>query len=172
MERRGIGPRAHVLAGAAARPAGANSPPRYPISLYSLLMAKAKAHKLSVVTVSMLIIVTTFGLSNVIDNLVELGLSAIPSWIAVGFVYFLPMALILAEFASDTTEARGGIYSYMERGIGPTWAFIGTWSYFVSSLIYLQSSFSQLPIRASLAIAEVDVFETATALLPPSATSA
>jgi amino acid transporter len=130
-------------------------------------MVKAKTRKLSVVTVSMLIVVTTFGLANVIDNLVELGLAAIPSWIAVGFVYFLPMALILAEFASDTTEARGGIYSYMERGIGPTWAFIGTWSYFVANLVYLQASFSRLPIRVSLAIADIDVFETATALLPP-----
>jgi amino acid transporter len=130
-------------------------------------MAKAKTRKLSVVTVSMLIVVTTFGLANVIDNLVELGLSAIPSWIAVGFIYFLPLALILAEFASDTSTARGGIYSYMERGIGPTWAFVGTWSYFVSSLIYLQSVFSRLPIRISLAVAEIDVFETATALLPP-----
>jgi amino acid transporter len=130
-------------------------------------MAKAKTRKLSVVTVSMLIFVTTFGLANVIDNLVELGLAAIPSWIAVGFIYFVPMALILAEFASDTTDAGGGIYSYMERGIGPTWAFIGTWSYYVSNLVYLQSVFSRLPIRVSLAIADIDVFETATALLPP-----
>jgi len=63
-------------------------------------MAKAKTRKLSVVTVSMLIVVTTFGLANVIDNLVELGLAAIPSWIAVGFIYFVPMALILAERCS------------------------------------------------------------------------
>jgi amino acid transporter len=76
-------------------------------------MANSKTRKLSVVTVSMLIVVTTFGLANVIDNLVELGLSAIPSWIAVGFIYFLPMALILAEFASDTGTARGGIYSFI-----------------------------------------------------------
>jgi len=130
-------------------------------------MANSKPRKMSVVTVSMLIVVTTFGLANVIDNLVELGLSAIPSWIAVGFIYFLPMALILAEFASDTGTARGGIYSYMERGIGPTWAFIGTWSYFVSSLIYLQSAFSRLPIRISLSVVDIDVFETATVLLPP-----
>ena len=78
-------------------------------------MANPKTRKMSVVTVSMLIVVTTFGLANVIDNLVELGLSAIPSWIAVGFIYFLPMALILAEFASDTDTARGGIYNKAHR---------------------------------------------------------
>ena len=122
---------------------------------------------MSALTVSMLIVVTTFGLANVIDNLVELGLPAIPSWIAVGILYFLPMALILAEFASDTTVARGGIYSYMERGLGPTWAFVGTWSYFVANLVYLQSSFSKLPIRISLAVTGGDAFEELTGLLPP-----
>jgi hypothetical protein len=38
-------------------------------------MADPKTRKLSVVTVSMLIVVTTFGLANVINNLVELGLA-------------------------------------------------------------------------------------------------
>jgi amino acid transporter len=122
---------------------------------------------MSITTVSMLIVVTTFGIANVIDNMVEIGLAAIPSWFAVGFLYFLPLALILAEFASDTAEARGGIYSYMERGLGPTWAFVGTWSYFVSNLVYLQSSFSRFPIRASLAVKGVDVFASSAWALPP-----
>ena len=121
---------------------------------------------MSVTTVSMLIVATTFGFANVTDNLVELKLTAIPSWIAVGLLYFLPLALILAEFASETTDS-GGIYSYMERGLGPTWAFVGAWSYFVANLIYLQSVFSKLPIRISLAATGTDVFTNATALLPP-----
>lgn len=130
-------------------------------------MSDPPARKMSVVTISMLIVVSTFGLTNVIDNLVEMGLAAIPSWIAVALLYFLPLALILAEFASDTREARGGIYSYMERGLGPRWAFVGTWSYFVANLVYLQSVFSRLPIRTSLAVSGVDVFESAAVLLPP-----
>lgn len=130
-------------------------------------MSQASPRKMSVVTISMLIVVSTFGLTNVIDNLVELGLAAIPSWLAVSALYFLPLALILAEFASDTREARGGIYSYMERGLGPLWAFVGTWSYFVANLVYLQSSFSRTPIRASLAVKGVDVFESAAIWLPP-----
>ena len=121
---------------------------------------------MSATTVSMLIVATTFGFTNITDNLVELKLTAIPSWIAVGFVYFLPLALILAEFASDTTES-GGIYSYMERGLGSRWAFVGAWSYFVANLVYLQTVFSKLPIRISLALTGTDVFTNATALLPP-----
>ena len=122
--------------------------------------------KLSLITVSMIIVVTTFGFGNVIDNLVELGLAAIPSWFAVGMLYFLPLALILAEFSSDNTESRGGIYSFMARGLNPTWAFVGTWSYFVANVVFLQTVFSILPIRASLALTGSDVFEGVTWMLP------
>jgi amino acid transporter len=121
---------------------------------------------MSVMTVSMIIVVTTFGIANVIDNLVEMGLASVPSWVAVGFLYFLPLALILAEFASDSRGRTGGIYSYMERGLGPTWAFVGTWSYFVANLVYLQSVFSRLPIRVSLAVTGRDVFDAVTWILP------
>ena len=129
-------------------------------------MSRGPERKLSLITVSMIIVVTTFGFGNVIDNLVELGLAAIPSWFAVGMLYFLPLALILAEFSSDNTESRGGIYSFMARGLNPTWAFVGTWSYFVANIVFLQSVFSKLPIRASLALSGTDVFEDVTWLLP------
>ena len=120
---------------------------------------------MSVGTVAMLILVATFGLSNVVDNLVSMGLSAIPSWFVVGILYFLPLSLILAEFASDT-KASGGIYSYMERGIGPFWAFVGTWSYFVANIVYLQMSFSKLPTRLSLSFTGVDTFASKAMLIP------
>lgn len=112
----------------------------------------------------MIILVATFGLSNVVDNLVAMGLSAIPSWFVVGMLYFLPLALILAEFASDT-KASGGIYSYMERGIGPFWAFVGTWSYFIANIVYLQSSLGKLPTRISLSFTGKDVFASKVVLL-------
>ena len=120
---------------------------------------------MSVATVALLILVATFGLSNVVDNLVTMGLSSIPSWFVVGILYFLPLALILAEFASDT-KASGGIYSYMERGIGPFWAFVGTWSYFVANIVYLQSAFSKLPTRLSLSLTGVDTFASKAILIP------
>lgn len=133
-------------------------------------MRKGPERKLSLTTVSMIIVVTTFGFNNVIDNLVELGLAAIPSWFAVGMLYFVPLALILAEFSSDNTDSRGGIYSFMARGLNPTWAFVGTWSYFVANVVFLQSVFSSLPIRTSLALTGSDIFEDVTWILPVLAT--
>lgn len=107
-----------------------------------------------------------FGLSNVTDNLAAIGLSAIPSWFAVGLLYFLPLSLMMAELASASTDKRGGIYSYMEMGLGPVWAFTGTWAYFVSNLVYLQSVCSKLVINISLATTGRDVFEDVTWMVP------
>lgn len=121
---------------------------------------------LSVTTVALLTVVAVFGFANVPDNLAALGLSAIPSWIAVGVIYFLPLTLILAEFSSALPERRGGIYSYMELGLGPTWAFVGTWAYFVANLVYLQMVCSRLVINLSLATTGRDVFEGVTWAVP------
>lgn len=125
-----------------------------------------EARSLSVTTVALLTVVAVFGFANVPDNLAALGLAAIPSWIAVGLIYFLPMTLILAEFSSALPDRRGGIYSYMELGLGPTWAFVGTWSYFVANLVYLQMVCSRLVINLSLATTGRDVFERVTWAVP------
>ena len=124
------------------------------------------ARGMSVTTIAMLIVVTVFGFANVTDNLAALGLAAIPSWIVVGLIYFLPLSLILAEFSAALPDKRGGIYSYMELGLGPTAAFIGTWAYFSANLFYLQSVCSRFVISASLALTGRDVFETRTWMVP------
>lgn len=125
-----------------------------------------RARRLSVTTVSLMLVLTVVGIRNVTDNLAALGLAAIPSWIAVGFLYFLPLSLMMAELGSARPDKRGGIYTYMEVGLGPGWAFTGTWAYFVSNLIYLQSSCSTLVINVSLASTGRDVFEGITWVVP------
>ncbi|MCB9891113.1 MAG: amino acid permease [Planctomycetes bacterium] len=121
---------------------------------------------MSVSTVALLIVLTVFGFANATDNLAAIGLAAIPSWIVVGVLYFLPLSLMLAEFSSALPDKRGGIYSYMELGLGPTWAFVGTWAYFVSNLVYLQSVLSRLVINISLASTGRDVFAGTTWAVP------
>jgi amino acid transporter len=122
--------------------------------------------RLSVTTIALLVVVAVFGFANVTDNLAAIGLAAIPSWFVVGLIYFLPLSLILAEFSSALPERSGGIYSYMELGLGPTGAFIGTWAYFVANLVYLQMVCSRLVINVSLAATGRDVFEHVTWLVP------
>jgi len=127
----------------------------------------SQPRNLSVTTVALMLIVVVVGLTNVTDNLSALGLSAIPSWIAVGFLYFLPLSLMMAELASAAPDRRGGIYSYIEVGLGPGWAFTGTWAYFVANLVYLQTVCSKLVINLSLASVGRDLFEGMTWIVPP-----
>lgn len=106
---------------------------------------------LSLWTLVMLIFVPTFGFNNITSNGVALGPAAIPSWLLVCVLYFLPLTAIIAELASANQDKRGGIYSWIECSLGPKWAFLGTWSYFISSLFYLQFVFARIPIMASWA---------------------
>ena len=104
---------------------------------------------LSLWTLVMLIFVPTFGFNNITQNGVALGPAAIPSWIIVCVLYFLPLTAIIAELASANQDKKGGIYSWIECSLGPKWAFLGTWSYFISSLFYLQMVFARIPIIIS-----------------------
>jgi len=105
--------------------------------------------KLSLWTLVMLIFVPTFGFNNITTNGVALGPTAVPSWLLVCVLYFLPLTAIIAELASANQDKRGGIYSWIDCSLGPQWAFFGTWSYFIANLFYLQFVFARIPVMAS-----------------------
>lgn len=111
-----------------------------------------KKPNLSLWALVMLIFVPTFGFNNITANGVALGPAAIPSWIIVCVLYFLPLTAIIAEMASANQDKKGGLYSWIDCSLGPKWAFFGTWSYFISSLFYLQYVFARIPIMASWAL--------------------
>ena len=107
---------------------------------------------LSLWTLVMLIFVPTFGFNNITTNGVALGPAAVPSWLIVCVLYFLPLTAIIAELASANQDKKGGIYSWIECSLGPKWAFLGIWSYFISTLFYLQFVFARIPVMASWAL--------------------
>ncbi len=111
-----------------------------------------KSSKLTLWTLVMLIFVPTFGFSNITNNGVALGPASIPSWLLVCVLYFLPLTAFIAELASANQDKGGGIYSWIECSLGERWAFIGTWSYYIAGLFYLQFVFSRIPVVASWAI--------------------
>ena len=111
-----------------------------------------KTKKLGLWTLVMLIFVPTFGFSNITSNAVYLGAASIPSWLIVAVLYFLPLSIMIAELASANQDKDGGLYTWIESAIGPFWAFVGTWSYFIANLFYLQMVFARIPVMASWAI--------------------
>ena len=126
-----------------------------------------KSNRLSLWTLVMLIFVPTFGFSNITNNGVALGPASIPSWLLVVVLYFLPLTAFIAELASANQDKGGGIYNWIDCSLGERWAFIGTWSYYIAGLFYLQFVFSRIPVVASWAIFGENKFsDQNVALLP------
>ncbi|MCB2290884.1 amino acid permease [Clostridium sp. CS001] len=111
-----------------------------------------KTKKLGLWTLIMLIFVPTFGFGNITSNSVALGPASIPSWLAVSLLFFLPLSGIIAELASVNNDKDGGIYAWINSSLGAKWAYIGTWSYFIANLFYLQMVFARIPVMVSWAI--------------------
>lgn len=105
--------------------------------------------KISLFALIMLIFVPTFGFSSMISNVVALGPAAIPSYVIVSLLFFLPLTIMIAELSSANQNKEGGIYSWVECSLGSRWAFISTWSYFVANLFFLQYVFASLPVMFS-----------------------
>ena len=78
--------------------------------------------KLGLWTLVMLIFVPTFGFGNIASNAVTLGPAAIPSWLIVALLFFLPLSIMIAELASANKDKEGGLYTWIECSIGPKWA--------------------------------------------------
>lgn len=106
-------------------------------------------NKIGLFALIMLIFVPTFGFSSMAANVVALGPAAIPSYIIVALLFFLPLTIMIAELSSVNQDKEGGIYSWVECSLGRKWAFISTWSYFIANLFFLQYVFASLPIMFS-----------------------
>lgn len=70
-------------------------------------------------------------------------------------LFMVPLVLVIAESASLYPATQGGLYTYIEKGIGRNWALFGIGCYFLAkatscsillqtALLYLQKSFSLL----------------------------
>lgn len=121
--------------------------------------------KIGLWTLVMLIFVPTFGFGNITTNAVALGPAAIPSWLLVSVLFFLPLSGVIAELASANNEKGGGLYTWIDCAAGSKWAYIGTWSYFISNLFYLQMVFAKIPVMVSWAIFGENRFNDSNAYL-------
>ncbi len=113
---------------------------------------KVTHKKMGLWTLVMIIFVPTFGFGNITTNATALGPTAIPSWLIVSILFFLPLSIMMAELASANQDGKAGLYTWIEKPIGHTWAFIGTWSYFIANLFYLQMVFARIPVMVSWTI--------------------
>ena len=97
---------------------------------------KTKA-KMSVVALSLMIFTSVYGFNNIPRAFYKMGYASIPWYIIGGLFFFLPFAFMVTEMGSAFKNEKGGIYSWMEKAAGPTFALIGTLMWYASYVIWM-----------------------------------
>ena len=108
--------------------------------------------KLTLVSLILMIFTSVFGFANMPRAFYLMGYAAIPWYILSAILFFIPYAFMMAEYGSAFKKETGGIYSWMEKSIGPKYAFIGTFMWYASYIIWMVNVSTTLWIPLSNAI--------------------
>jgi amino acid transporter len=110
-----------------------------------------KKNYLSITSLVMIIFVGVFGFGNIANNFKAVGSRSATLFIIIALVYFLPMCLIMSEFASYAKDRASGIYSWIDIGLGKNLAYFALWCYFVANIFYLPTLATRIPTYLSFA---------------------
>ncbi|MEH7157916.1 glutamate/gamma-aminobutyrate family transporter YjeM [Neobacillus drentensis] len=122
------------------------------------------AKKLSLISLVLMIFTSVYGFNNIPRSFYKMGYAAIPWYIFSAITFFVPFALMVAEFGSAFKDEKGGIYSWMEKSIGPKFAFIGTFMWYFSYITWMVNVASGMWVPVSNAIFGKDTTQSWTFL--------
>ena len=107
-------------------------------------MSKNGTGKLTLVALILMIFTSVFGFNNIPRAFFLMGYSAIPWYIFGAVCFFIPYAFMMAEFGASFKEEKGGIYVWMQKSVGRKFAFIGTFMWFASYIVWMVSVSSSI----------------------------
>lgn len=113
--------------------------------------------KLTLVPLILMIFTSVFGFANMPRAFYLMGYSAIPWYVFSAILFFIPYAFMMAEYGSAFKKESGGMYSWMEKSVGAKYAFIGTFMWYASYMIWMVSVSSSIWIPLSNAIFGKDI---------------
>lgn len=119
-----------------------------------------KQAKIKLPTLILMIFTAIYGFANTTVAYDQMGYASIIWYVLAALLFFLPSALMLAEYGSAFKEAKGGIYSWLAGSIGEKWAFIGTFIWLSSWIIWMVSTSSKVWIPLSTLISGSDQTQT------------
>ncbi|MGG8088748.1 glutamate/gamma-aminobutyrate family transporter YjeM [Klebsiella aerogenes] len=100
--------------------------------------------KMSLIGLILMIFTSVFGFANSPSAFYLMGYSAMPFYLFSALFFFIPFALMMAEMGSAYRKEVGGIYSWMNRSVGPRFAFIGTFMWFSSYVVWMVSTAAKI----------------------------
>ena len=117
-------------------------------------MSKKIKHtkKLTLVSLVLMIFTSVYGFNNMPRSFYLMGYAAIPWYILSGIAFFVPFAFMMAEFGTAFKNEKGGIYSWMSKSVGPKFAFMATFMWYASYVVWMVNVASAIWIPISNAI--------------------
>ena len=117
-------------------------------------MSKKIKHtnKLTLVSLVLMIFTSVYGFNNMPRSFYLMGYAAIPWYILSGIAFFIPFAFMMAEFGTAFRNEKGGIYSWMSKSVGPKFAFMATFMWYASYVVWMVNVASGIWIPISNAI--------------------
>ena len=98
---------------------------------------KVQKGKLGLMALVLMIFTSVYGFNNIPRSFYMMGYAAIPWYILSGITFFIPFAFMMAEFGTAFKDEKGGIYSWMEKSVGPKFAFIATFMWYASYVVWM-----------------------------------
>lgn len=115
-------------------------------------MTNQVSKKLTLTSLVLMIFTSVYGFANMPRAYFLMGYGAIPWYVLGAVVFFLPYAFMMAEYGAAFKSERGGIYSWMNASVSPKYAFIGTFMWYASYLVWQVNVSSSIWIPLSNAI--------------------
>ena len=112
-------------------------------------MSSEQRAKIGQVALLGMTVSAVFGIKNVINNNVAIGLSAAPAFFIATILYFVPFTLVVAEFTALNKGSESGVYQWVKTSMGGRWAFLTAFCYWFVNLFYFASILPNVIIYAS-----------------------
>ena len=103
-------------------------------------MKKHKSVKIKLGTLILMIFSAIFGFSNSLTAYYQMGYSSIIWYVVTAILFFLPSALIFAEYGASFKGVKGGIFSWLQKSTNEKVAFVGTFIWLAAWVVWLVSS--------------------------------
>lgn len=105
--------------------------------------------RLTLSALLLMIFTSVFGFANIARSFYLMGYAAIPWYVISAIIFFIPYAFIMAEYGSSFKKESGGMYSWLEKSIGSKYAFIGTFMWYASYIVWMVNVASSIWIPLS-----------------------
>lgn len=96
--------------------------------------------KIKLGSLVLMIFSAIFGFSNSLTAYYQMGYASIIWYIVTAVLFFLPSALIFAEYGAAFKGVKGGIFSWLKGSVSEKAAFVGTFIWLAAWVIWLVSS--------------------------------